>query len=182
MTIRSRGGEPDSNDGRATVGVQRMQNTIIDFIRHYGFDFQGTTAPKLVAGWCMRFSTAWTRLAAIEALYQGRYKAVSIEQILTTWARSGQARCHFTGEFERMVCRHVLAPSPEDIVDTDLSANRIPALELPPYIDADTTGWATGANGGDRVEHSVSATARSQSYRKLKAIVYHSSGADAPDL
>ena len=49
------------------------------------------------------FQVSWVRLATIEALYQGRYKAISVKQILIFWQRRGQPICHFNLEFEAIV-------------------------------------------------------------------------------
>ena len=44
-------------------------------------------------------------MAVIESLYRGRYKAISVEQILTIWLRRGQPFHRFNGEFERLISR-----------------------------------------------------------------------------
>ncbi|WP_199290424.1 hypothetical protein [Leptolyngbya sp. FACHB-36] len=71
---------------------------------HYSFELGGYTVDELLARWLKRYPDNWVRLASIEALYQGRYKAVSVEQILTFWQRRGQPSYHFNHEFERLVC------------------------------------------------------------------------------
>ena len=71
---------------------------------HYGFDLGGYKTEKLVMEWLTKYPHQWLRLAVVEALYQGRYKAVSVEQILSMWQRLGQPLYHFNGEFERLVC------------------------------------------------------------------------------
>ena len=50
-------------------------------------------------------------LAIIEALYQGRYKAVSAQQILTLWLKRNHPSYHFNMEFERLICNKL----PEDL-------------------------------------------------------------------
>lgn len=50
-----------------------------------------------------RYSPDWVRLAVIEAIYQGRYKLVSVEYILQLWQRRGKPICHFNREFEAIV-------------------------------------------------------------------------------
>ncbi|MDB9376454.1 hypothetical protein, partial [Nodularia sphaerocarpa] len=37
-------------------------------------------------------------------LYQGRYKGISVQQILAFWQRRGQVIYHFNMEFERLIC------------------------------------------------------------------------------
>ncbi|HLO88619.1 MAG TPA: hypothetical protein VK203_26915 [Nostocaceae cyanobacterium] len=71
---------------------------------HYSFDLSGYSASELVNRWLKEYPTEWLHLAVIEALYQGRYKAVSVQQILNFWQRRGQALYHFNMEFERLIC------------------------------------------------------------------------------
>ncbi|MGL5058443.1 MAG: hypothetical protein ACRC62_00575 [Microcoleus sp.] len=109
---------------------------------HYGFDLGGFKAEKLANQWLAEYPDPWLRLATIEALYQGRYKAVSVGHLLEMWQRLGQPLYHFNGEFERLVCGNLpqdlrqesdakLMPEelylPEDYPDTA-------ALDLPPEV------------------------------------------------
>ncbi|ARV60866.1 hypothetical protein BZZ01_21600 [Nostocales cyanobacterium HT-58-2] len=71
---------------------------------HYSFDLSGYSASELVDHWQKQYPGNWLHLAVIEALYQGRYKAISVQQILTCWQRRGQAIFHFNMEFERLIC------------------------------------------------------------------------------
>ncbi|NEQ70695.1 MAG: hypothetical protein F6K21_35430 [Symploca sp. SIO2D2] len=80
---------------------------IATLLLYYGFDLSGKTPSALVEDWMREFQVSWVRLATIEALYQGRYKAISIEQILILWQRRGQPICHFNREFEAMVCHQL---------------------------------------------------------------------------
>ena len=77
----------------------------IALLRHYKFELRGYTAEELVNLWLRRYPTNWVRLGVIEALYQGRYKAVSVEQILSVWTRRGQVTYRFNREFERLISR-----------------------------------------------------------------------------
>ncbi|MBD2609779.1 hypothetical protein H6G94_00575 [Nostoc punctiforme FACHB-252] len=79
-------------------------NLAIALLIHYSFDLSGYTANELVERWQTQYPLNWLHLAVIEALYQGRYKAVSVQQILVFWQRRQQATYHFNMEFERMVC------------------------------------------------------------------------------
>ena len=71
---------------------------------HYSFDLGGYTAQQLIDHWLNDFSANWICSAVIESLYQGRYKAVSVEQILAFWRRRNLASYHFNHEFERLIC------------------------------------------------------------------------------
>ena len=73
-------------------------------LTHYSFDLNGHNASELVNQWQSEYPLHWLHLAVIEALYQGRYKAISVQQILTFWQRKGETTYHFNMEFERMIC------------------------------------------------------------------------------
>ena len=97
---------------------------------YYGFDLSGKTPSALVEDWMREFQVSWVRLATIEALYQGRYKAISIEQILILWQRRGQPICHFNREFEAMVCHQL----PELANKSDRTTTRDPLK--PPILSS----------------------------------------------
>ncbi len=73
-------------------------------LTHYSFDLNGYNTSELISRWQSEYPMHWLHLAVIEALYQGRYKAISVQQILTLWRRRGETTYHFNMEFERMIC------------------------------------------------------------------------------
>jgi len=77
----------------------------VALLSHYGFELRGYPAQELVDLWLERYQASWVRLGVIEALYQGRYKAISVEQILAVWSRRGQPLYRFNHEFERLISR-----------------------------------------------------------------------------
>jgi hypothetical protein len=86
----------------------------------YAFDLGRDSAEKLLEYWLDLYHANWIRLATIEALYLGRYKAISVEQILHVWLRIGTPNPHFTYEFERLICRKL----PNHLCDlSDLTAS-----------------------------------------------------------
>ncbi|MEO1376332.1 MAG: hypothetical protein AAFW70_18910, partial [Cyanobacteria bacterium J06635_10] len=86
-------------------------NLAVSLLTHYSFDLGGYGASELVKRWEKQYPSNWVHLAAIEALYQGRYKAVSVQQILTLWLRRNHPTYHFNFEFERLICNNL----PEDL-------------------------------------------------------------------
>ncbi|HIK54984.1 MAG TPA: hypothetical protein IGS37_07465 [Synechococcales cyanobacterium M55_K2018_004] len=100
----------------------------IDLLEQYSFDLGAFSAEQLVGYWLRRYSPQWIRTAVIEALYQGRYKAVSVGQILGIWGRRGRSIAHFSGEFERIVAGQTFA--------TGLSANPDVPPDLPLVANA----------------------------------------------
>jgi hypothetical protein len=73
----------------------------------YGFDLQECSPAEYIDYWLTSCSRYWIRLAIVEALYQGRYKAVSVDHILRLWQRRGHPTFHFPHEFERLICRNI---------------------------------------------------------------------------
>lgn len=74
-------------------------------LQEYSFDLGGYSPTDLLALWQahLEADASWIRAAVVEALYQGRYKAFSVEQILRMWKRRGAPIRHFNHDFERMV-------------------------------------------------------------------------------
>jgi len=62
---------------------------------HYSFELPNDKAEELVSGWLRQYPANWVLLAVIEALYQGRYKSVSVdfdrEVKMLTYAEEGMA-------------------------------------------------------------------------------------------
>jgi hypothetical protein len=101
--------------------VTAISAQAVALLVHYGFDLSGKKAEKLAGEWQTKYPDYWLRLAVVEALYQGRYKAVSVGQILSMWQRMGQPLYHFNHEFERLVCSNF----PQDLtVESD--AKKLP--------------------------------------------------------
>lgn len=75
---------------------------ILQLLSDYSFDVD-TSAEAMVTGWLQRFEPAWVSQAITEALYQGRYKMVSVDHILQLWQRRGQPLRHFNREFESII-------------------------------------------------------------------------------
>jgi len=73
-------------------------------MKYYGFDLSDQTSEQIVAEWLKQYQADWVFLAILEALYQGRYKAISVQQILIYWQRRGQPIYHFTADFQRLIC------------------------------------------------------------------------------
>ncbi len=79
-------------------------NLAVSLLTHYSFDLGGYSASELAKRWENQYPSNWVHLAIIEALYQGRYKAVSVQQILNLWLKKNHPSYHFNMEFERLIC------------------------------------------------------------------------------
>ncbi|WP_052050266.1 hypothetical protein [Leptolyngbya sp. KIOST-1] len=79
----------------------------------YSFDADSLGAKSystkaLIVDWLNEFGPVWVSHAITEALYQGRYKLISIDQILRLWQRRGQPIRHFNREFESIILGQTL--------------------------------------------------------------------------
>lgn len=119
---------------------------------HYSFDLSGYNASELVNRWQTQYPVNWLHLAVIEALYQGRYKAFSVQQILTFWQRRKQAIFHFNMEFERLICSK-FPESLTSLTSAFLSANKENTTELPPIANSLTDNSASAASVNDGYRH-----------------------------
>ncbi len=106
----------------------------IALLQHYSFDLGGYTIRDLTRAWEI-FKPEWVRQAVIESLFQGRYKAVSVNQILHLWERKGEPNCRYNHEFERLVCGDVAVIYEDRIYYTPPRAsNRATSVtEIPPF-------------------------------------------------
>jgi hypothetical protein len=95
---------PEADNQRFTPALETSADLAIALLTHYSFDLNGYTATELVSHWQEQYPGSWLHLAVVEALYQGRYKGISVQQILTLWQRRGQPVFHFNMEFERLIC------------------------------------------------------------------------------
>lgn len=78
-----------------------LASAVALMVHYFGIrEVDAWTETFLLAG---RYSPDWVRLAVVEALYQGRYKVVSVQQILDIWRRRGKVVSHFNREFEAIV-------------------------------------------------------------------------------
>ncbi len=75
------------------------------FLERYGFELEGQTSQRWVERWSKQFPGPWIPAALLEALYRGRYKATSVEQILRLWQRRGAPYLTFPPEMSRSLWR-----------------------------------------------------------------------------
>ncbi|BAQ63096.1 hypothetical protein GM3708_3502 [Geminocystis sp. NIES-3708] len=79
-----------------------ISQTII-LIKYYGFELHGYNIKELIIKWTKIYPHYWIPLAVIEAIYQGRLKAISVEQILNIWLKKGVINLSFNYEFSRLI-------------------------------------------------------------------------------
>ncbi|AFY93998.1 hypothetical protein Cha6605_2966 [Chamaesiphon minutus PCC 6605] len=85
------------------------QNFITVVIDLYGLELDGHQVDTLVANWLKKYDNNWIIKAIVESLYRGRYKIVSVDNILKDWQRLGKPRYNFTPEYEREILQNLPA-------------------------------------------------------------------------
>ncbi|MFY7804769.1 MAG: hypothetical protein ACOVQ7_15220 [Limnoraphis robusta] len=76
-------------------------------LNHYSFDLGDYSSEQMIDRWAENYEYYWIYLAVIEALYQGRYKSISVAQILSIWQRRGKPIYHFNLEFEQLISHNL---------------------------------------------------------------------------
>lgn len=89
----------------ATFSTSQEAQQAAALLDGYRFELGNHDAPQWVSLWIESYRPVWVRDAVIEALYQGRYKAFSVRQILELWKKRDQPIRHTTHEFEAAVCK-----------------------------------------------------------------------------
>lgn len=95
-------------------------NQTIALINYYSFDLGEYTAKDLIVKWSKKYVHFWLPLAVLEAIYQGRFKAISIEQILNLWHKHGIPHYQFSEEFGSLISNNIFA-NMDDLINLDES-------------------------------------------------------------
>ncbi|MEM6252593.1 MAG: hypothetical protein AAF821_06680 [Cyanobacteria bacterium P01_D01_bin.156] len=90
--------------------IAREAQQAITLIKSFSLELEQYSPESQVMYWLNTYRPAWIRDAVIEAVFQGRYKIISVEHILQIWQRRGQPVCHFTSGFEQTIASHLGSP------------------------------------------------------------------------
>ena len=155
----------EANSPMITTASQTSTELAIALLTHYSFDLSGHTASELIKRWQTQYPVNWLHLAVVEALYQGRYKGISVQQILAFWQRRGQVIYHFNMEFERLIC----SKFPENL--TELAAPVLPPIKPQIPIESASIPRPVAANPlpamvGNRYRQTQTATIQGRNIQK----------------
>jgi hypothetical protein len=101
-------------------------------IEIYGLELDRDRIDTIVATWFQKYDRTWILKAIVESLYRGRYKIVSVENILKDWQRLGSPRYQFTPEYEREILEKIpqqpkpipeLSPTTEEPIGSAIGAD-----------------------------------------------------------
>ena len=90
--------------------LEREAQQAITLIKSFSLDLEDYGPESQVLYWLNQYRAAWIRDAIIEAVYQGRYKIISVQNILDLWQRRGQPVRHFTSGFEQVIAAQLGTP------------------------------------------------------------------------
>ncbi|BAQ63652.1 hypothetical protein [Geminocystis sp. NIES-3709] len=82
--------------------LNHIRQTII-LIKYYSFDLHSYKIIELIIKWTKIYPHHWLPLGVTEAIYQGRLKAISVEQILNIWLKKGEVNQSFNYEFSCLI-------------------------------------------------------------------------------
>jgi hypothetical protein len=163
----------DSAKNEAAIAIA------VSLLFHY-FELDIPSARGMAHMWAQRYPIEWISPAVLESLYQGRYRAVSVEQILGIWKRRNTPISHYPSEFARMFAS--IPPLPDKVAI--LTQTRIPPRQrltvvpspMPPAVplvrvsrSVPKTGLGHGASHVP-IGQFMPATDRSGFSAKLKSV------------
>lgn len=90
--------------------IAREARQAINLIKSFSLELDQYSPESQVLYWLNTYRAPWIRDAIIEAVYQGRYKIISVQHILSIWQRRGQPVRHFTSGFEQVIAEHLGSP------------------------------------------------------------------------
>jgi hypothetical protein len=135
---------------------------IRQLLEAYSFGFEGRNINLLITRWLQQFDPLWIHHAIVEALYQGRYKTVSVDHILTMWQRRGSPLRHYTREFESIILGPNSLPEP---------AASPPARKAPEDEPIESTTEDPSESGsGEKIKPFVPQQSESELYHRLQAV------------
>ncbi len=139
---------------------QAYSQQLVELISRYGFDLDGRSPDFWISQWFQYYPDQWIYLAIMESLHQGRYKIISVEQILKLWSRRGSAVHHFEEDFEFLINRTVPGESISSLL------NDSPSLTLNLVEDRSFTDY-----NQLRISEFIPLVDTSNFYKRLKSLV-----------
>jgi hypothetical protein len=122
---------------------QFQQEFVTTAIEHYGLELERDRVDTVVLTWFETYDPAWVVKALVEALYRGRYKVKSVDNILRDWQRRGSPFYKFTPDYEREILYSLrirtdntvtllpsAIPTPADILARQRSVDPVPQPDL----------------------------------------------------
>jgi hypothetical protein len=104
-------------------------NAILKLLQFYNFDLGDRLLAEISQAWS-NYDLSWLRSAITESMYRGRYKVISIEQIMESWQRKQEIFCKFDREFETLVWKN-FSPDQSEHHQTKILNNSVFSSNFP---------------------------------------------------
>jgi len=88
--------------------------SIAALLSYYSFDLGSATIDQVVKEWLEEYPPKWVIAAVVEAIFLGRYKVASVDNILLTWDLGDRPQPHYDSEFADLVCNKLFKEIPSD--------------------------------------------------------------------
>lgn len=142
---------------------------IMKLLEAYSFEAEGGNVNLLIARWLQQFEPVWIHSAIVECLYQGRYKVISVDQILHLWQRRGQPLRHYSREFESIIL------GPNNLPDFSSQPADEAQPSPPPPPPQAKEPEISPAHPGDPIRPFVPQKEESDLYHRLQAVARRAS-------
>jgi hypothetical protein len=106
---------------------QFHQESIIILLNTYGFDLDRARVETVVVTWLEKYEIEDIIKAIVESIYQHRYKAVSVSNMLAMWQRNGRVRVLHGVEYRNSITEK-LPPPPAPIPDLSIGLEPSPPV------------------------------------------------------
>ena len=150
--------------------LNEIRQTII-LTKYYSFNLGSYQIKELIAKWTKLYPHHWLPLAVTEAIYQGRLKAVSVEQILNVWLKKGGISYSFNYEFIRLVQPDVNFRLQQEQDLKDILINQTEILESPPkespYSSSAQDYYESSSSPKEQADQSVASIPQLNEFKPL---------------
>ncbi|MBX2866214.1 MAG: hypothetical protein KTR27_21895 [Leptolyngbyaceae cyanobacterium MAG.088] len=147
--------------------LEREAQQAITLIKSFSLELSQYSPESQVLYWLNQYRAVWIRDAIVEAVYQGRYKIISVQHILSLWQRRGQPVRHFTSGFEQVIAKHLGSPlhlSPSMMSHTTRPAEKLGHHDVVPLrvtaqdmLSANSVSFSNTARYGNYAGLSINA-------------------------
>jgi hypothetical protein len=127
------------------VMSQITPQSIVILLTHYRFDLDSSSVETVAMTLVKKYDLQWIIWAIVEAIYQQRYKSVSVVRMLELWLQRGRTNYHFSGDYERSILQVLKAY--DEKVEPEVSISPPPRIKSEPprvreKLDPDVTSPA----------------------------------------
>ncbi|WP_237741266.1 hypothetical protein [Geminocystis herdmanii] len=131
---------------------------------------------ELIVKWTKIYPHHWLPLGVKEAIYQGRLKAVSVEQILNIWLKKREVNQSFNYEFSSLIKPNIIFSEAEDqelrYIFTNINnSDNLPSISVEKNNISEDVSIETDNIENSGVNNFEPVNDYSQCFQKLKGFI-----------